>query len=220
MRDIILFHHHKPLDEPVTKRHLVLFKSLNPNCDVLPQRFKGDGARMSVDWQRHNHDLPMYDWYDRERPVFYRLFLVEYDTFSTTSLRDFFGPAYVKKSAGATIIRPWSDEVVPTDCHGFKQRQRDWHWFTENRSEKLHPFLRGMTPASVVMFAHETLHGMNELYRTVPEFKDMHCELRMGTLSAMAGYEPSEIRPDCWKFIHSNDVDIDQGPGVYHRVRC
>jgi hypothetical protein len=216
--DAILFIHHKPLNEPVTKKHLILFKAFNRDSEVVPLAF--ESGRETVEWRQRNTDLLMYEWFERSDSHHERVFVVEWDTFPTCSLREFFGCSYDKSVVGATIVRPWSNEVMMLDKGGFSQRQRDWHWFVHNESAELHPFLRGIVPASVVMFSHDALFNMVQLFKTVPAFKNLQNECRMGTLAAMAGYEPVEIRPDCARWINCADVEIDQGPGIYHRVRA
>jgi hypothetical protein len=216
--DAILFIHHKGLRDRVTRKHHALLRDLNPGCEVIPLSFDTHSPD-TYQWQRENHDVLMYEWFAKEKKQYDHYWMVEWDTLCTQSLRHFFGDSYHKKAVASMVVRPWSNDILPTDIPGYAQRQRDWYWFEGCQSPELHPFLRGMVPASCVMFSHECLFNMVELWKTVPAFKHLQGECRLGTLAAMAGFEPQEIRPDCHKWISAQDVDIDQGPGCYHRCR-
>jgi hypothetical protein len=215
--DAILYLHHLPLTEAVTKKHCVLLKALNRDAEVIPLKF--ENCNESSEWQWENGDILVYEWFLRENPKHERFFIIEFDTFCSQSLKDFYGDSYNKKVVGSMIIRPWSDNIAPLDKTGFEQRERDWDWFGRNRSPLLYPFLRGIVPMSGVMLSHEALFNMVQLWKTVPDFKQLQNECRIGTLAAMAGYEPEQIRTDCWKYIHAANVEIDHGPGVYHAVK-
>lgn len=217
--DAIYFIYHRGLTDPVTRKHLALVRAMNPDDEVIPLSFPSHSPD-SYHWQTANHDLLMFDYFDTHHPKHEHHWLIEWDTFCTQSFREFAGESYHKKVIGSQIVYPWSDEIMETNMDGFNIRQRDWHWFSENKSPELHPYLRGIVPASVVMMSHDALFGMNQLLRTVPAFKHLSCEARLGTLACMAGFEPQSIRTDCQKFVSSRDVDIGQGKGCFHRCRA
>ena len=50
-----------------------------------------------------------------------------------------------------------------------------------------------------------------------PEFFDMFCELRAGTLAASCGLTLKQIRPGSEKFIHWLPVTPDK-KGIWHKV--
>lgn len=217
--DAILFTHHHALNEPVTRKHLALLRALNHGHAVIPLSF-GHSAPESKEFQRHNHDILMWRWFAETNPHYERYFLIEWDCFCTQSLREFFGDSYHKKIVGSQIVRPWSSEPIENEADGFSIPQRQWWWFTQNESADLYPFLRGIVPASVVMFSHDAMFDASQLMLTVPALLKLQCECRLGTLAAMSGREPEPIGPDCQKWISCKDVDIDQGPGIYHRCRA
>lgn len=216
--DAILFIHHRPLCEPVTKKHLALIRMMNPDAEVFPLCF--DSGREDTDWQWRNCDLLVYEWFVREQPKHERFFIIEWDTLCTMSLKDFYGSSYNKPAVGARIITPWSHELLK-DYEPRKQtRQRDWHFFEHNTSPEIYPYLRGVTPMCGVMLKRNILSSMVELWSAIPGFKNLFCECRIATLACMAGFEMQEIRPDYERFIHYEDVTDWDVPGIYHRVRA
>ena len=214
--DAILFIHHLSLNESTTRTNLALVRAMNPDCEVFTLSF--DKNRETPKWQWKNCDVLVYEWFEITHPKHDRYFILEWDCFCTQSMRAFYGGSVDYNAAGALVIQPWSDETILTQ-HGEPQTMRDWHWFAHNTSAELYPYLRGITPICGSMFSHDCLFNMVQLWKTNLAFDRLFSECRMGTLAAMAGYEPRQIRQDAPHFLHSGDVQIDHGPGVYHRVR-
>lgn len=217
--DAILYFHHRGLTEPTTRKHLALARAFNPHDEVIPLSYP-EHSPDSYHQQKNHFDELAYDWFIRTNPKHERIVLLEWDSLCLQPFKDFYGDAYNKKAVGSVIVKPWSDELTQTICGGFEIRQREWTFFTQNRSAELYPYLRGIVPVSCAMFAHDAFFNMCEIWKTNREAYDqLGCECRLGTLACHAGYEPQPIRSDCQKYVSCQDVNIDQGPRVYHRVR-
>lgn len=211
--DAILFLHFLPLYEPVSRKHLALIRALNPDAEVIPLKFDED--RETPEWRWQNADLLALEWFDRVQPKHERIFILEADTFCSQSLREFYGASYDKSAVGSLIVHPWSNAEMPGE-HG---TMRGWEWFSMSDSAELYPYLRGMVPLCGCMFRHDVFFNMVQQWRTNRAlFDPLMSELRMGTLAAMCGFEPTPIRTDCHQYISFKDVQIDRGPGVFHRV--
>lgn len=211
--DAILFLHHHPLYEAVMARHLALLKALNPNAEVVPLCFEPD--RETRDWQWRNCDVLIYEWFIQVQPEHERFFIIEFDTFCTMPLKEFYGSAYDKPAVGSVIVLPWSHEPVL----GYGQPMREWHWFSHGDTPRLYPFLRGLCPVCGAMFSRKCLAKMSSIYFSNREVDRLHAECRLGTLACMAGYEPERIREDSHLFILSKDLAPHQDRGIWHRVK-
>ena len=216
--DAILFTHYKPLSDPVTRKHLILFKALNPDAEVIPLKF--EAGRNDSDWQWRNCDLLVYEWFTRTNPKHERIFIFEWDTFCTMPVKEFYGEAYNYAATAANIVKPWLDDKMPTDNPLGQETMRTWLWLPQNCSEEIRPYIRGMVPTCGSMFSNEALRGMVELWKTVDGFADLFCECRLGTLACMAGYEPRQISPEAKKFLAFYDVGMETVRGIHHRVRA
>lgn len=214
--DAIFFLHHLPLHEPVTRKHLALFRALNRDCVVIPLKF--DEGRKTPQWQWANVDILVLEHFDKFQPTFDRYYLMEADCFSSQSLREFYGKSYDRPVVGSIIVKPWSREIIPNP-HGEPVCMKDWHWFEANESAELYPYLRGICPTSGTMFSHAALFDIVQIWKTNRAFDNLFSECRLGTLAAMSGREPETIRPDCHKFLCAGDAAYDGEPGCYHRVR-
>lgn len=214
--DAILFLHHLPLHEPLTRKHLVLMRALNPTCEVVPLCF--ESGRNTPLWQWSNADILALEWFDANHPKYERYFLLEYDTFCTQSVREFYVGVYDKAVACAMVINPWSNDIVPGPI-GEQVQMRDWYWFRQNTNPDLYPYLRGLWPLTGVMLRHDSFYNMVQLWKSRRDLDHLFSECRLGTLAVMSGHEPVAIRPDCQRFMCAGDVNMDQGPGIYHRVK-
>jgi len=229
--DSILFLHHKPLDSGITGKHLALLKTLNPDMVVIPISFmdkiKHKAAWNHSDhWRSSNQDILIYEWFEREQPKFERYFLIEWDTFCTQPLKEFYGTSYHRSCVGAAIVNPESGDFIP----GQKVRMKDWKWFSFPVSPCLRKFARGIVPTSGTMLSHDALSGMVSVYRNYSSFKQMQAEnqvgdldqmqneCRVGTLASMAGFEPERIREDAHLFLFPSLITQHQELGIWHKV--
>lgn len=172
-------------------------------------------GRENPEWCWRNCDHLIYEYFERENPRYDRYWIIEYDTFCSMPLKEFYKDVYDNPVAGSIIVKPWSDEQIP-DRGGI---MRQWHFFTHNTSPEIYPYLRGILPVCGTMLRRDALFNIVQLWKSVREIDKLNCECRLGTLAAMAGYEPVQIRPDCHKFISFVDVAVRNEPGIYHRCR-
>lgn len=215
--DAILYIHHLPLNEGITQRHAMLLKTLNSGARVIPLSFYDGRPRpmLAPNEQFFHFDTLIYEWFLREKPKFDRYFLIEWDLFCTAPLKEFYGAAYDRPCVGSIIARPWSRDILLE--HDFAER--DWHFFTHGNTPGLYPFLRGIIPSCGAMFSHECLEIMSLIWSENREVDRLICEVRMGTMACMAGFEPERIREDAHLFISPKDVTPKQSRGVWHRVK-
>lgn len=165
--------------------------------------------------QWRNADLLVYDWFARTNPGYDRYFIIEWDTFCTMSLKEFYGAAYDQPAVGATVIRPWSMDPVP----GYGQPMREWHWFTHGNTPDIYPFLRGIIPLCGAMFSRDAMTGMVKSYSEIRDVDRLHCECRIATLARLAGFEPSRINDEAHLYISPKKIEMKETRGVWHPVK-
>jgi len=167
--DAILFLHRADFAQPWTRAYLDHLAALNPGAEIVPLHGTSDEL--------------VYQWFERANPKHDRFFLDSSYSWRAPSMRELYGDDYHKKFATfGRIIRPWSSDAFEGT------HERYWPQFEDSDSAELYPYLRGIVPATVVMLSHDAIFNFNQLYKSIPAFKAMQPELRLGTLACMAGY--------------------------------
>ena len=166
--DAILFFHRASVMRTRLAARMMLLDVLNPSVDLMPLA---------------GNDEMAYQWFDSANPKHDRFFLISSDVVCSQPLRERFGDEYHRKFAHhGRVVRPWSNE--PFDG----TPDRDWEQFEDSDTAELYPYLRGIVPVTVVMLSHDAIFNFTQLYKSIPAFKAMRPELRLGTLACMAGY--------------------------------
>lgn len=149
-------------------------------------------------------DTMVYRWFlnrsfDAERYIVY-----EWDTFATTSVRDFYRPVW---DADVACLEYADPAILP-----------DWPWFHETPllPEELRPKAAGLAPFACSMFSHRALLKMV----AAPLIADVFAELRVGTMVNWAGMQvcPMEYarRRISW---HPDFIRVSPAPNIYHPVK-
>ena len=166
--DAILFFHRASVMRTRLAARMMLLDVLNPSVDLMPLA---------------GNDEMAYQWFDSANPKHDRFFLISSDVVCSQPLRERFGDAYHRKfSHHGRVVLPWSNELFEGTP------ERDWEQFEDSDAAELYPYLRGIVPASMVMFSHDALFNCVQIWKTKPAFKNLKSELRIGTLACMAGY--------------------------------
>jgi hypothetical protein len=205
----ILFMHHR--DDELTRRHLRLLRAHNPfpvvplHCgqrEHLPHAVNV-GALADV-WR--NSDLGYLNWF-RRRPFDAERYLwLEYDTFASMPVREFYREVWHCDAAGPRVKSP--------------EQNPDWCWFSERGL--LPPSLRshcgGLSPLSGILLSHR---AMTVLAHAAP-MPSVFCEFRVGTLLQAAGIRLTALPPERAATVDwtpSSFLFDPATPGIYHPVK-
>ncbi len=234
MKDIaILFLYHSGAPEAALAQNWGRLLEMNPGVPVVPivhdgtpvlpgtvdvRGFPEYGWDTADKWK--SCDTAVYRWFLNRRTEAERYAVIEWDTWSNCSVRDFYArvwdsdAACVKKFVPRDRVpgRPWRRTpgqplVIP-----------DWPWFRETPDlpEELVPHAMGMTPFACTMFSHRGLERMLEC----PVIEDVHAELRAGTMARWAGLEVAEMRWAARSVSWCGSLmSVSRDPGIYHPVK-
>lgn len=149
-------------------------------------------------------DTMIYRWFlnrqfDAERYVVY-----EWDTFATTSVREFYRPVWDAEVACRAPVEPVA--------------RPDWPFFQDIPSlpEALQSFAAGLAPLAATMFSHKALERM----MACPLIPDAFAELRSGTMASWAGLTVSPMLYAKGKVSwHEDFINVSPAPSLYHPVK-
>ena len=211
----ILFTYHGGARSDVLAQNLDRLRRFNPDVPIIP--LIHDGARTvegSVDLSRapcpwdttdkwRSCDTMIYRWFPDRSVRAERYVLCEWDTYSTTSIRDFYAPV-------------WDAEVAAVDAFT-RDENPDWLFFREiPLLGALAPFASAVVPFSGTLFSAAAL----EAICAGPILRAPFCELRIATLARHAGLKLTPM-PFAKSFISWNpyEIRVSEAPGVYHPVK-
>jgi hypothetical protein len=223
--------HHQPLETPLVARHIEAIHAQGLDCFPLSfgpgkaprQPAEGPEYHGYAGWRFFHMDHLLYDWFEARKPDYDRFMLVEYDTHFTMHPREFYGAKY-----DADMVAGWFvDARVPSALMPAGNTYESWfqgtpgtrHFVTHGHAEHL----RGVMPV-VLMISRRCLAGMTREFLANPWcWDDCTSEMRLGTLAAMAGYEPTTFtgprgRPG-HHFLYANPREEIDGPGIWHSIK-
>ena len=204
---VILFLH--CADDAVTQAHLAIIQKLNPGVPVVPLAFKTGlpEAKLftTIDRQYKNSDRLLYEWFQSPDMIMAdRYVILEWDTFCTVPVKDFYKPCWDKPAAAAQI-----HSIAKDPC---------WLWFHNSKWQARYgKNLCGLSPTCGVMFSHAALNDVATLAHD-PAHQDLYSEVRLGTMLAMTGHQPAVIFPGVSKYI-ACVWRKPRGDGIWHSVK-
>ena len=195
-------------NDAVTQKHLALIRENNPGVPVVPLTFD-DGVADAVvvpvklpkiertEWR--NCDQIIYKWFlSPVRVEAKRYLILESDCLCTMSAREFCAEAWDKPASGARVQR--SPAFVP----------RSW-------SPKAEVKFCSLSPLCGVLLSHAALAAVSTRAENTL-FDTTYCEVRIGTLLAIAGFEAVQSFEGAETFQNGISVTPDR-PGIWHPVK-
>lgn len=217
MTDVcVLFLYHGGAPQDALLQNWNRLRAYNPGVTVVPLLQDGEPTLPDtvnlrafptygwvIDNGHRSCDTMVYRWFlnrqfDAERYIVY-----EWDTFATTSIRDFYRPV-------------WDADVACMEHED--PAVQEWSLFSEIPllPEGLRPKAAGLAPFACSMFSHRALLKMLE----APLIADVFSELRAGTMANWAGQQvtpmPYARRRVSW---HEDFIRVSPAPSLYHPVK-
>jgi len=211
----ILFTYYGGAPREVVAQNLDRLRRFNADFPIIPLVHDGaltiegsvDLSRVPCPWDTADKwrscDTMIYRWFPDRIVRAKRYILCEWDTYSTTSIREFYAPV-------------WDADVAAVDA--FAQGERpDWWFFREiPLLGALAPFAGAVVPLSGTLFSEAALQAIC----SGPILPAPFCELRVGTLALHAGLKLTSM-PFAKPFISwtAQEIRLSEAPGIYHPVK-
>jgi hypothetical protein len=211
----ILFAYYGGAQREALEQNLDRLRRFNAGVPIIPLIHDGtptvegsvDLSRAPCPWDTTDKwrscDTMIYRWFPRRSVHAKRYVLCEWDTYSTTSVREFYAPV-------------WDADVAAVDAFTHAERP-DWWFFREiPLLGKLAPFAGAVVPFSGTMFSAAALEAICR----GPILPTPFCELRVGTLARHAGLRLTPM-PFAKPFISwtPHEIRLSEAPGIYHPVK-
>ncbi len=211
----ILFFCHR--DNPVTRQHLEILRSVNPYPVVAISRNTVRPVPGSANLQpedeglsengRSSVDMSLYAWFRHRGLDAERYICLEWDTLATLPVREFYEEVWNEPVSAATVMLPENDP--------------HWYWFRQmsRLPDELRQYAAGLVPFCGTLLSHSAL--CDAVFRK-PIPADVFCELRLGTLLRYQGYPLTslpEIRRRTISYTEKLINVSTSGPAIYHPVK-
>ncbi len=212
----ILFPYHGHAPQEAVAQNLERLRRFNAGVPIIPLIHDGaptvegsiDVSRMPPGpWDTTDKwrscDTMIYRWFPQRSIHAERYVLCEWDTYSTTSIRDFYAPV-------------WGADVAAVEAFTHAEKP-DWWFFREiPLLGDLAPHAGAVVPLSGTLFSAAALEAICD----GPILASPFCELRVGTLARHAGLRLTSM-PFARGFIswHPSEIHVSEAPGVYHPVK-
>lgn len=243
----IIFLHHAV--GPTTSNNLEFLRRLNPHAEIVTisqsrHGFEGGWATRRLfagGWMNYkpklneygwrslvtkgrahservfawrNADLPIYMWYSLKKEKAKRWVIAEWDTLCLEPAESFFRPVWDADVAGVFVHRP-GDPIR-------------WPHFERGGLESLPAEYRelacGISPLAGLLFSDRALQRIARLVEQDVRFRNVFCELRVGTAACACSYDPVEM-PAQMQFSLSDVAEFraeglqDHRHGWWHKVK-
>jgi hypothetical protein len=210
---VVIFAHHD--NDAVTRWHFEKLKSLNP-FPVVPVvinarehlcgavHLSNAGRAHESNW--FGGDRFVYGFFKRRLVTAHRYIYLEWDTYATAPLREYYSEVWDSDAAASEVVTP--------------RGEPDWPWFAQRKNlpAEMQPYSAGLRPLNGVILSHRALSTIAEI--STPE--NVFSEYRLGTLLCAAGFTLSAL-PEHKAKNNSYDpgrITFDPlTPSLYHPVK-
>jgi hypothetical protein len=210
---IVFMHHH--VDEVVIN-NLNSIRRHNPDATIVTvsagERFPGGYALDTTpDYKRFHSGEPratdrlLSSWFFQRKETCDKWWLVEWDVFCTTSVRDYYKPV-------------WDFPFVASAVY-LRNRDPEWLWFRFLNAlpGDYKPHVVGAAPF-LYLVDESVLSAVCTILEEKPFFTG-NCEMRFATAARRCGYGPCGFSPPndriTWKEVRPK---IDH-PGIFHPIK-
>lgn len=211
----ILFLHHKIND--VARQNLLSIKAHNPSATVVTmsaaEAFAGGYSLESTPRIKQIHaaspkkssDWLVCSWFQQRREICTKWWIVEWDTYCSMSIRDYYRPVWEYPFVVSGVRLP--------------NREADWGWFAHAKAfpKKFQPYITGGSPFIYLLDDS----ALKKICQTLlnSKLRTGNGELRFCTAANWCGYPPCGFSPPrdliTWIPLHG----VPHYPGIFHPVK-